>query len=407
MARPERVPPIGAALLSPTTTELARARWATRVLFLSLGTLCGTWGAHVPSVRSHYALGESLLSLVLLAGAVGAVSALFFAGRVVGRWGARRVAAVSALLLCLSLGLVLEYPGLWALLPGMVLFGASMSVFDVSINTEGSELESAGGRAVMSNLHGMFSVGGMAGAALVSALLAQGMVPRHQLWAVCGALALVSAWAASGMLATHARTADEAREGPGAGSHAHFAWPRGLLLVIGLLIFAGMTAEGVMYDWCVLYLKQDVGLSQADAALGYAAFAGAMALSRFAGDSLRERFSERALLRCGGMLAAVAMAVVLLAADARVAFLGFALAGAGLAPVAPILFNAATRVPGVSRAAAIASVTSVGYSGFLVGPPLIGGIASFSSLSAALSVVVLSAALLALGARWVPQKAAA
>jgi len=160
-----------------------------------------------------------------------------------------------------------------------------------------------------------------------------------------------------------------------------------------------------MYDWCVLYLKQDVGLSQADAALGYAAFAGAMALSRFAGDTLRERFSERALLRCGGTLAAVAMAVVLLAADARVALLGFALVGAGLAPVAPILFNAATRVPGVSRAAAIASVTSVGYSGFLVGPPLIGGIASVSSLSAALGVVVLSAGLLAVGARWVPQRA--
>jgi len=405
VARPELAKHAGAARLSPTAAELARARWATRALFLSLGALCGSWGAHVPSVRSHYALGEGLLSLVLLAGAVGAVSALFFAGRVVGRWGARRAAAAAAVLLCLSLGLVLEYPGLWALLPGMVVFGASMSLFDVAINTEGSELESAGGRAVMSNLHGMFSVGGMVGAALVSALLTQGVAPRHQLWVVCAVLALASAWAARGMLAAHAGAGDGAHEGSDSTGPAHFAWPRGLLLVIGLLIFAGMTAEGVMYDWCVLYLKQDVGLSQADAALGYAAFAGAMALSRFAGDTLRERFSERALLRCGGTLAAVAMAVVLLAADARVALLGFALVGAGLAPVAPILFNAATRVPCVSRAAAIASVTSVGYSGFLVGPPLIGGIASVSSLSAALGVVVLSAGLLAVGARWVPQRA--
>jgi predicted MFS family arabinose efflux permease len=389
--------------VSPTAAELARARRATRTLFLSLGLLSGAWGAHVPSVRSHYALGEGLLSVVLLAGAVGAVSALFFAGRVVGRWGARRAAALSSLLLCLSLGLVLEYPGLWTLLPAMVVFGASMSLFDVAINTEGSELESAGGRAIMSNLHGMFSVGGMAGAALVSVLLAQGVAPSHQLWVLCALLALASAWASRGMLAVHAGAAG-ADHAAGEGSHAHFAWPRGLLLVIGLLIFAGMTAEGVMYDWCVLYLKQDVGLSQATAALGYAAFAGAMALSRFAGDTLRERFSEQALLRSGGSLAALSMAVVLLSADARVALLGFALAGAGLAPVAPILFNAATRVPGVSRAAAIASVTSVGYSGFLVGPPLIGSIASLSSLSAALSVVVLSAVLLALGASRVPKK---
>jgi predicted MFS family arabinose efflux permease len=357
--------------------------------------LCGTWGAHIPSVRSHYGLGEGLLSLVLLAAAAGAVLSLWVAGRVVGWLGARRVALLSALALCAALGSVLDHPGLWALLPAMVAFGAAMSLLDVAINTEGSALESLGGRAVMSNLHGMFSVGGMAGAALASALLAEGVAPRAQLWAVAAGLAATAAWASRGLLATH---------GAGAAGEpvAHFAWPRGLLLVIGLLIFAGMTAEGVLYDWCVLYLKQDLGFSQAQAALGYAAFAGAMALSRFAGDALRMRFSERALLRTGAWLCAAAMSVVLLAAQAPVALLGLALAGAGLAPVAPILFNAATRVPGVSRAAAIASVTSVGYSGFLVGPPLVGSIATGYSLTLALGVVVVSAVVLALGARFVP-----
>jgi len=127
-------------------------------------------------------------------------------------------------------------------------------------------------------------------------------------------------------------------------------------------------------------------------------------LSRFGGDYLRARYSEQALLRFGGSLAAVAMAVVLLSANAWVALIGFALVGAGLAPVAPILFNAATRVPGVSRAAAIASVTSIGYSGFMVGPPLIGSIATAASLTMALGVLVLAAALLAYGARYVPEK---
>jgi uncharacterized protein YdiU (UPF0061 family) len=159
---------------------------------------------------------------------------------------------------------------------------------------------------------------------------------------------------------------------------------KGLLLVIGLLIFAGMTAEGVMYDWSVLYLNQEVGMSQSMAALGYAIFPGAMALSRFGGDTLRSRHSERALLRFGASLAAIAMTIVLVSANRWVALIGFAVAGAGLAPVAPILFNAATRVPGVSRAAAIASVTSIGYSGFMIGPPLIGGIATATSLTMAL-----------------------
>ena len=143
-------------------------------------------------------------------------------------------------------------------------------------------------------------------------------------------------------------------------------------------------------------------MPQADAAMGYAAFAGAMAASRFGGDALRARYSERTILFVGATLAAVSMAVVLLVAVPWVALVGFALVGAGVAPVAPILFNAATRVPGVSRAAAIASVTSIGYSGFMVGPPLIGALAHATSLTAALAVVVVGATCLAVGARKVP-----
>ena len=145
-------------------------------------------------------------------------------------------------------------------------------------------------------------------------------------------------------------------------------------------------------------------MPQSQAALGYAAFSAAMAVSRFGGDRLRERFAERRLLFAGAMLAAVSMAVVLLAGTPWIAFAGFVLVGAGLAPVAPILYNAATRVPGVSRAAAIASVTSIGYGGFMAGPPLVGALAHAASLSVALGVVVVGAAALAFGARYVPAR---
>lgn len=374
--------------------SLRRAVRATRIQFLCLGVLAGTWGAHIPSVKAHYGLGEGTLSLVLFAAAAGAVLSLLVAGRIVGRLGARAAAALAAGVMSACLAGVLAYPGPAFLFPAMVLFGASMSIFDVAINTEGSVLESESGRAVMSNLHGMFSVGGMTGAALASWMLAHAIAPRLQLIGVCTATALLAIVASRGMLRTHGPAADE--------PDAHFAWPRGLLLVIGLLIFAGMTAEGVMYDWSVLYLQQGVGMSQAHAAAGYAVFSGAMALSRFAGDTLRTRYAERAVLRTGALVAALAMACVLLTATPWIALIGFALVGAGLAPVAPILMNAATRVPGVTRAAAIASVTSIGYSGFMVGPPLIGGIATMASLPLALATVVIAAGLLAWCARFVP-----
>lgn len=384
----------GAAVAQPCDARtLSRALWATRIQFAALGMLGGAWGVHIPSVKTQYALGEAMLSTVLLAAASGAVLSLFGAGRVIGRLGARHACALAAAVMGVSLALALIWGTLWLLLPAMLLFGMAMSLFDVAINTEGTALESLSGRTVMSNLHAMFSVGAMAGAALTGAMLRAGVDPKIQLAAIGLAAAAVVALAARWMLEVHPAPADD--EAP----QRHFAWPRGPLLVIGLMIFAGMSAEGVMYDWCVLYLQQEVKLGQDVAAMGYAAFTAAMALARFAGDALRERYSERNLLRASAGLSAAAMAVVLLSGHPVVSIVGYAFVGAGLAPVVPILFNAATRVPGTSRAASIAAVSSIGYSGFMIGPPLIGGIAQAVSLTAAMWVVVLASALLAIGAR--------
>jgi fucose permease len=387
----------------PDPAALRRSRAATRVQFLVLGVLIGAWGAHIPSIKAHHGLSEGSLSAVLLAAAVGAVSSLFTAGRVMAALGARRTAAGAAVLGGGLLGSVLAFQGLpmSLLLLQVMALGACMCLFDVALNTEGTTLERLGGRPVMSHLHGMFSVGGMLGAGAVAALLGVGIAPGVQLWSLGLGVALVAVWAARGMLQEEGRATAGT---PQSSAQAHFVWPRGQLLVIGLLILAGMTAEGAMYDWCVLYLQQELGQPQAQAALGYAVFSASMAASRFAGDALRARYDERTLLRCGAGLAAGAMAVVLLSAHPVVAWVGFALVGAGLAPVAPILFSAATRVPGVSPAAAIASVTSVGYSGFMLGPPLIGALATASSLTWALGVVVLAAALLAGGAGKVAPK---
>ena len=373
-------------------------------LIVMSGVLIGAWGAHIPSIKAHHGLSEGSLSAVLLAAAVGAVSSLFTAGRVMAALGARRTAAGAAVLGGGLLGSVLAFQGLpmSLLLLQVMALGACMCLFDVALNTEGTTLERLGGRPVMSHLHGMFSVGGMLGAGAVAALLGVGIAPVVQLWALGLGVGLVAVWAARGMLREEGRATVGM---PQSAAQAHFVWPRGQLLVIGLLILAGMTAEGAMYDWCVLYLQQELGQPQSQAALGYAVFSASMAASRFAGDALRARYDERTLLRCGAGLAAGAMAVVLLSAHPVVAWVGFALVGAGLAPVAPILFSAATRVPGVSPAAAIASVTSVGYSGFMLGPPLIGALATASSLTWALGVVVLAAALLAGGAGKVAPKA--
>ena len=399
MTSPDPMVPALDAVLDPPAPSanahqrLGAARWATRALFATLGLLAGVWGAHIPSVKATYGIDEAVLSAVLFSAAVGAVSSLFFAGRFIGHLGARRASLITGMVLCTALGCALLWPSVYVLMAVNLLFGMSMSVFDVTINSEGTALEHEGGKPVMGNLHGCFSLGAMGGAAMAAALL---RAEVDSAWQLAG-FGLLSA----AVLLLANRSMLDARPAPPAPGEEqrHFTWPHGLLLLIGLLIFAGMTAEGVMYDWCVLYLKQEVGMPQDQAAAGYAVFAGAMAAARFGGDYLRAHISEQALLRHCATLTTVAMAAVLLTGSPWLSLVGYALIGVGLAPIVPILFTAASRVPGTSSAAAIAAVSSIGYSGFLVGPPLIGVIAHNWSLTAAMGVVVVAAGALAIGAR--------
>ena len=372
---------------------LSRARWATRAQFLNLGFVGGVWGVHVPSLKGHYGLDERTLALALLAMSIGSLLTLTIAGRMVGKLGARNTSVLAGWGFCLALALSLLLPGFWALLPAMLLLGASESVYDVAINAEGTTLETMSGRGVMSGFHGMFSLGAMAGASAAAVMLRAGVSPSVQLISVAAIVAGSILVFSRGMLASHPRAE---------GAQSHFAWPKGTLLLIGMLILFGMLAEGVMYNWSVLYVNQELHAPQDLAALAYIAFGGATAAMRFAGDSVRAKVSERTMLLAGPGLAAIAMLLVLLIAQPWAAMAGFALVGVGLATIVPILYNAATRVPGVSRAAAIASVSSIGYLGFMAGPPIIGGIAHATSLTTAMGTLIVAAVILMIGARRVP-----
>lgn len=351
------------------------------------------WGVHIPSVKAHFALSERWLSYALLSTSLGSLCTLLFAGRVVGWLGARRTTVVSGWGMSVALTLLLLVPGLPALFAALALLGASESVYDVAINAEGTTLEQLGTRPIMSGLHGMFSIGAMAGAGGAALMLRVGLPASWQLPLTGLAVASSLTWWSRGMLEVHPTRTD---------SEAHFSWPRGPLLLIGVLICLGMLAEGVMYNWSVLYVQQELHTPQERAALAYVSFAGATAAMRFAGDWVRARASEHRMLIVLPTMSAVAMGLILLVARPWPAIAGMAVVGVGLATVVPILYNAATRIPGMSRAAAIASVSSIGYAGFMIGPPLVGAVAEALSLTAAMTVLIVASLTLAVGSRSVP-----
>lgn len=379
-----------AALPIPAPSTHRRWHFSVRAQFASLGLAMGVWGAQVPAVKQHYGLDEGELSIALLAAAAGAVLCLLSAAALVARFGARHCVRAAGTLMCMVLALVLQFESYGVLLALMLLLGAGSALFDVAINAEGSALEQRARRKLMSGLHAMFSLGGMAGALLVAGLFRLALPAPLQLGAVALLLAPFVLWSARSL--TDERADSEAQPAP-------LAWPRGILLWMGLLTTLGMVAEGAMYDWSALYVHQELHTNAALGALGFAAFSAAMAVGRLFGDRVRERFAPVALLRRSGALAALGMALALAIGTPWAALAGFVLVGLGLANVVPVVFAAAGQVPGVAPAQGVAAVSAVGYLGFMIGPAMIGALARATTLSAALWAVALFAVLMALAAR--------
>lgn len=369
---------------------VATASRALRAQFFVLGLLFATWGVHVPTVKGHYGLGEQSLAFAMLASGVGALLALAQAGRVVGRWGPRLVSAAMGVLCCAAIAGLLAGSAYAVLLAVMLVFGITGSLLDVAINTEATEIERRAGRPLMSGFHGMFSLGGMAGAGLGSAAPGLGLSAQAHLLLAAGLGAAVVLAASRAMLPVPAQAAEETHP---------LSLPRGPLFLLGVLAAMGLIAEGAMYDWSVLFMTQERASPASTAALAYASFSGAMAAGRFGGDWVRARVAPRRLMRASGALAAAGMALALAWPSPAVALVGFALVGLGLSNVVPVLFSAASQVPGVSSAHGIAAVSGVGYLGMMAGPPLIGLVAERASLGAGLVVVVVFALFMALSAK--------
>jgi fucose permease len=368
-----------------------RSRAAVAVLFTLNGFVWATWVAEIPSIQGRASLGPAALGATLLCAAAGGVGALCLAGQVLERFGSRRVASRAALALCALLPAVVFAPHPWTLRVALVMFGAANGLLDVSMNAEAVTVERNSGRPLMSSFHGLFSLGGWAGASAASAGMAAGLADGSRILGtavVCAASALLVA----GSLPSADRQAKGSAGRPG-------RLPR-VLAAFGACTFLALLGEGAMGDWSAVYLRRVLGLSGSAAAQGFAAFSLAMAAARFAGDALVRWLGAATVLRGSAALGAVGLGGGLLVSRPVAGMIGFACVGFGLANSIPLLFGAAGRLAGVSHGRALAAVSATGYVGYLVGPPLIGLIAEHSSLTAGLGVVAAGCAFIAVLGGW-------
>lgn len=369
----------------------AASRVAVAILFLMNGGLFGTWVSRIPAVQTGRGLSHATLGLALLAIAAGALVAMPLAGRLAARFGSHRVCQLCAVFYALALPMLAIAPGFMLFVTVLVGFGACHGALDVAMNAQAVVVEKRYRRPIMSSFHALFSVGGLAGAAIGGLVASFGVSPTpHFIGAAVTLLAVAVVIAFPHLIPD--QQLGSRREHSKAGSR--FSLPPRALLAIGAVAFCAMVGEGAMADWSGVFLKQALQASDGFAAAGYAAFSATMVGTRLCGDALSTRLGPVNLVRLSGAVAVLGMIFVLVGPSPGMAMLGFALVGAGFATVVPVAFSAAGRASGVSPSAALATVTTIGYLGFLVGPPIIGFVAEWLGLRGALALIVISSGMI-------------
>lgn len=351
------------------------AGWrAVTAAFTLNGLLFGVWASRVPGFKESFDLSEATLGFLLLALAGGAITSFPLAGALSEKWGPSRMTVLCAVLYCPALiGLALA-PTPLLLGVALFIFGALHGAMDVSMNGWGARVESRMERSTMSIFHAMFSLGAGLGAASGYAAVRVGLAPLGHFTLVAvigGALAL---W----LMIPQVQPAPVQQAGQRKGSF--LALPTGRLAVVGLVAFCVSMGEGAMADWSAVFMKQLLKVGEAQAALGYAAFSATMVLTRLSGGALVQWLGPVTVTRASGLTAFAGLFVVLTTDSLTVALLGFALIGVGYAVVMPLVFSRAANDPDVPAGPAIASVATVGYSGMLLGPPVVGFVAQLAGL---------------------------
>lgn len=366
------------------TPSVLRFWCPTAMTFFVNGVGFGGWAAQIPRATARLQVDEGTFGLMLLGMGVGAVVGMMFSGRLIARLGAPALMRLTFVMFLTTYIVLSTTSDMAVFIAALLLYGASGGLMDVAMNAYASDLEVHKNWRVMASFHGVWSIGGLVGAAAGGFLLGIGSDLTQ-------ALAITGGLAALFMLCQHDLIRLPHREGEWSKR-----WAIGqVTLILGILAALCFAAEGAVRDWSSLYLANEVQASIALAGWGFAAFSATMALGRLTGDWMRVRFGEREVVVISGIIAVAGYGVAVMSGGYALAVAGFALVGLGLSNIVPILISAAGRT--ASPASSIAFVVSLGYAGYLASPPLLGLVASRTSLATMFLVVASTCLALSLG----------
>lgn len=388
---------------SASARDLRNAAVATGVVFAVSGATFATWVSRLPAVRDRLDAGTAELGLALLCIGLGSLFTMPFTGKLCARFGSRSIVLATALPGCAMLALLAHVPSVVLLGVALFLWGAFYGAWDVAMNVHGSAVERRAGRAWMPRYHAAWSIGGITGAGI--GVLAAGVsIPVDVHFGGMAALLAITVLVASRRFVPDRVVVDRKRRDPGVSTPPRDRLLTKSLVAVGLLTACATCIEGAAADWIALYLTDDRGAEPSAASGGYAVFAVAMASSRLVGTNVIERLGRARAVRSAGVLTFAGIVITLAAPGIVGSYVGVLLWGAGVALVFPAAMSRGGETPG-RPADAIAAVSTIGYAGFLLGPPMVGILADHVGLGAALfSLLGLAAGIIGLSAAAAPRR---
>jgi MFS family permease len=364
-------------LVQPLVSKRA-ARLSIGAFFFIAGLCFASWASRIPDIKQHLQLSDGGLGAVLFALPVGLMVSLPFSGWLVHHFGSRKMVLLAAILypliLC-NIGLVQQT---WQLVVVLFVFGLMGNLFNIAVNTQAVSLEVLYGRSIMASFHGIWSLAGFTGAAIGTLMINFHLTPFIHFCIIAAVAFLMMALLYRNSLRQDINAGDD---------RPLFAKPDATLLKLGLIAMCCMVCEGAMFDWSGVYFQKVVAVSKGLIPLGYTAFMCTMAGGRFAGDKLVTRLGTLRMLQLSGLVIATGLVIAIVFPTLVTATLGFMLVGIGVSSVVPLVYGVAGKSTVFSPGVALAAVSTIGYLGFLVGPPMIGFIAQAASLRVSFALI--------------------
>ncbi len=350
-------------------------------MFFINGFVYANLASRFPRIQELFEIDNGILGFVLLSSSVGALLAMPFTGWLIMRNGSRRITIFSVFAYCLFLPLIPFIPGLPGLILIFFVMGITTGMLDVSMNAQAVMVEQQHGKPIMTSFHALFSIGMVAGASCGSLFIKLQASLFTHLSIIVGVSILAALWGRYYLI--HDKPKEKIVEGPA------FRLPNAAMVSIGVIAFCCMIGEGAMADWSTNYMENIAHASKALAPIGLSAFALAMTIGRFFGDSAREKFGDKKLMIVCGIVSTIGLGFMIVFVNPFAVITGLFIVGLGLSVIVPIAYSIAGNTKDLPPGVGLAMVTTVGYSGFLFGPPIIGFLADWQTLRIALALVLI------------------